>query len=104
MLIPLARLEYYEIRSASLDIYEQAVTVTPAEEKFYSQIKELNKLQLFSNNGIPCVEELDAAYKGVPGRICTGGRIFPQKLIKSHEVRVNHEHSLKTILGGCCGQ
>ena len=58
-------------------------------------MKELNELQLFSNNDIPCVEELDAAYKGVPGRICTGGRIFPQKLIKSHEVRVNHEHSLK---------
>ena len=73
-MIPLARLEYYERRSASLDIYEQAVTVTPAEEKFYSQIKELNKLQLFSNNGIPCVEELDTVYEvGPVGAVLGGG-------------------------------
>ena len=43
--------------------YEKAVTLTPSEDKFYSQMKELNELQLFSNNYIPCVEELDSSYE-----------------------------------------
>ena len=58
---PPSRLKVYESGGASLYSYKQAVTLTPSEEKFYLQIKELNELQLFSNNGIPCVEELDDA-------------------------------------------
>ena len=46
-----------------MDIYGKAVTLTPAKDKFYSQIKELNELQLSSSNGISCVEDLDTAYK-----------------------------------------
>ena len=60
---PQAILKDYETGVASLDRYEKAVTLTTAEEKFYSQMKELNELQLFSNNGIPCLEELDSAYE-----------------------------------------
>ena len=49
-------------------------TLMPAEENFYSQVKELNELQLFSNNGIPCVEELDAEYESGLVRAAMGDR------------------------------
>ena len=39
MLIPPERLKDYETGGAIVDSYEQAVTLTPAEEKFYSQMK-----------------------------------------------------------------
>ena len=62
-MIPPARLKDYETGGASLEIYNQVVTLTPAEEKFYQQMKELNEQKLSSNNVIPCVDNLDATYK-----------------------------------------
>ena len=46
--IPPARPKYYKTGVTSLDRYGKAVTLTTTVDKFYSQIKELNELQLFS--------------------------------------------------------
>ena len=71
--IPPVILKDYKSDKTILDSYKKVVTLTPAKEKFYSKMKELNELQLFSNNGIPCVEELDAAYEAGLVEYALGG-------------------------------
>ena len=73
-MIPPETLKDYGTGGTILGNYKQAVTLTPTKEKFYSQMKELNELQLFSNNGIPCVEELEAEYKAGLVGATLGGR------------------------------
>ena len=57
------RFQDYETSHSNIDnSFQQAITFTPAEQRFYTQMKELNELQLvFSSNHIPCIEELEAA-------------------------------------------
>ena len=60
---------------------KQAFKLMPNEENFYSQMKELNELQLFSNNIIPCVEELEVTYEsGMVGSALGGGFFHTRKL------------------------
>ena len=80
-MIPTVILKDCETGGSRLESYEQDVTLTPAEEKFYLQMKELNEFQLFSNNGIPCVEEINAAYEaGLVGAALGGGFYHKIKL------------------------
>ena len=43
IVIPSERLKYYKTGSEILDRYKQYFTLTPAEEKFYYQMKEVNE-------------------------------------------------------------
>ena len=96
-------LKYYEEGGASLESYEQAVTLTPAEDKFYSQMKELNELKLFSNNCIPCVEELGATYEAGMVGAALGGKFNHTSELKVTQYEESMKTPEKTILGGFCG-